>query len=126
MLRLVVACAALLVPLAACGGDSSSSAPDGCTPVTGGAFTLVAKNIQWNTDCMQVTTGDKVTFTVKLEDDGVQHNLQIYGMTTREQTQLETGPTTQTLRAAFPYKGIYHYVCVIHANMEGTIYAEDP
>jgi len=123
--RLAVALVALAVPLVACGGDSATKAPSDCTPVVGAKFTMIARNIQWNTDCLKVVTGSKVQFTVELEDEGVKHDLQIYGQTTREKTPLAAGPVTLSLLAPFPYEGVYHYVCSIHANMEGTIYAQD-
>ena len=114
---------ALLVAVAGCGGDKSASPPAGCTAVTGPAYTLVARNISWNTDCLKVKAGTTVRFTVKLEDEGVKHDLQIFGQGQKEETALQSGPVTQTL--SFPFtKGFYQYVCTIHANMEGTIYAQ--
>jgi plastocyanin len=111
--------------LAGCGTDEPSSAPADCTRVEGGAVTLVARNLEWDTDCLRVTVGTEVTFTVRNEDDGVKHDLEVYGNgIERMKTPLEAGPVTQTLKVTFPEAGTYSYVCTIHAQMEGDIFAE--
>jgi len=120
----VLGAALACAPLAACGGDSSSSAPADCTAVAGDAVTLVARNIQWNTDCLKVKPGEAVHFTVQLKDEGVKHDLQVFGHGVKQQTPLQSGPATQQLVVTLPEAGYYQYVCTIHANMEGAIYAQ--
>ena len=113
--------------LTGCGSDEPSSAPADCTRVEGGEVTLVARNLQWNIDCLQVTAGTEVTFTVRLEDEGVKHDLEVYGNgIDRVKTPLEAGPATQTLEVTFPEPGTSSYVCTIHAQMEGDIFVEQP
>ena len=112
--------------LAGCGDDAASSPPAGCTPVVAGKVTLVARNLQWNTECLRVPGPGKVTFVVELEDEGVEHDLEVYGRGRRAKTPLEAGPTTQTLEFDFPEPGTYRFVCTIHAQMEGTIYVDAP
>jgi plastocyanin len=111
--------------LAGCGSDSSSSAPSDCTEVAGDHVTLVARNLQWNTECLRVPAG-KLTFTVKLEDSGVKHDLEVYGTgIERVKTPLQAGPATQTLVVRLPPTGgTFSYVCTIHAQMEGRLFAE--
>ena len=118
-------CATLLVgALAGCGAESNSAAPADCTPVAGNKVTLIAENIQWNTKCLKVKAGIAITFTVLLKDEGVKHDLQIFSNgSEKKQTPLEAGPKTQTLVFTFPTAGYYQYVCTIHSNMEGAIYA---
>ena len=41
-------------------------------------------------------------------------------------TPLESGPATQTLQVPFPKPGTSSFVCTIHAQMEGDIFAEQP
>ena len=113
--------------LGGCGSDEPSSAPADCTRVEGGEVTLVARNLQWNIDCLQVTAGTEVTFTVRLEDEGVKHDLEVFGNgIERVKTPLESGPATQTLEVPFEQPGPSSYVCTIHAQMEGDIFAEPP
>jgi len=44
----------------------------------------------------------------------------------RVKTPLESGPATQTLQVPFPKPGTSSFVCTIHAQMEGDIFAEQP
>ena len=124
---LVAAAIAACVLAAGCGSDEPSSAPADCTRVENGAVTLVARNLQWNTECLRVPAGTKVTFTVRLEDEGVKHDLEVFGNgVDRVKTPLEAGPATQTLEVTFPEPGTSSYVCTIHAQMEGDIFVEQP
>jgi hypothetical protein len=126
-LRLAVLAAAAALLVAGCGSDDPTSAPDDCTPVEDGAVTLVARNIQWSTDCL-VTPARPITITVRNEDDGVKHDLEVYGQgMERVKTPLEAGPVTQTLEVPLPEAGgTFSYVCTIHAQMEGDLFAEPP
>jgi plastocyanin len=124
---LLLGVALTALALVGCGSDEPSSAPADCTRVEGGEVTLVARNLQWNLDCLQVTAGTEVTFTVRLEDEGVKHDLEVYGDgVERVKTPLESGPATQTLQVPFPKPGNASFVCTIHAQMEGDIFAEQP
>jgi len=125
-LMVAVVVVAWVGALAACGDDGASSPPSDCTPVEGGRITLVARNLQWNTECLRVPEPGMVTFTVELTDEGVEHDLEVYGRGRRAKTPLEQGPKTQTLEFDFPEPGAYRFVCTIHAQMEGTIYVDSP
>jgi plastocyanin len=124
-LLLAAAGAALL--LAACGGDDGpSTAPADCTRVTGGKATLVAEDLRWDTECLRAPVGD-LTFTVRNEDDGVKHDLEVHGGTMeRAKTPLFSGPASETLDVTLPAPGRYSFVCTIHSQMEGELYAERP
>lgn len=108
-----------------CGSDAGEAAPGDCTPIVGGKTTLVARNLAWDEDCLRVLPGTEVTFTVRLEDVAVKHDLEITGPSGRAKTDLESGPTTQTLRFPFPEDGRHRFVCTIHTPMEGDIYVEE-
>ena len=112
------------MPLSACGDDGAASAPSDCTEVVDAKVTLVAKNIQWDDDCFVVEAGTTVSFTVDLQDTDVKHDLQVSGQGNRKKTELETGPKLQYLDFEFPIPGYYQFVCTLHANMEGDIFAE--
>jgi plastocyanin len=122
---LALALAGLVVLTAGCGSDGPSSAPSDCTRADDGKPTLVARNLQWNTDCLRVPAGE-VTFTVQLEDEGVKHDLEVYGTgIERTKTELEAGPATQTLDVDLPSAGgTFSYVCTIHAQMEGDLFVD--
>ena len=122
---LALALAGLVVLTAGCGSDGPSSAPSDCTRADDGKPTLVARNLQWSTECLRVPAG-KVTFTVENEDEGVKHDLEVYGTgIERTKTELEAGPATQTLDVDFPAAGgTFAYVCTIHAQMEGDLFVD--
>ncbi len=117
----------LIVPAAGCssGGGGSSGAGRDCLQV-GGATTIVAENVAWQTTagrslrCMHAKAGEKVTFTVD-NRDSVRHNLHISGNGFSEKTELEAGPVTQELALTVPKAGTYRFVCDIHPNMTGTL-----
>lgn len=121
---LVVSAAMAALLLAGCGSDSSGGAPSDCTKIANGEVTLVARNLQWNTDCLEGVVGVKTTFTVKLEDVGVKHDLQVFGQGIKEQTPLTAGPATLHLEVTLPKPGRYQFVCTIHAQMEGELFAD--
>jgi plastocyanin len=125
---LAIACAALLlagVVLGGCGKDDNTAAPSDCTKIAGDHYTLVAENLLWNTECLRVRVGQKVTFTVDMRDQDVKHNLHIYGPSGNEKTPLENGPKQQTLVFTFSVAGVHQFVCDIHSTMEGRIFVED-
>jgi hypothetical protein len=124
--RTLVAAAALVaLCLTGCGSDSSDSAPSDCTKIVGGKVTLVARNIQWNTRCLEAPAGQKhLSFTARLEDNGVKHDLQVYGQGISEKTPLVAGPATLHLDVTLPRPGHYQFACTIHAQMEGDLFAD--
>ncbi|HYI60373.1 MAG TPA: cupredoxin domain-containing protein [Acidimicrobiales bacterium] len=125
LLRPLLLLAALAAPLAGCGGDEGpTSAPADCTPIEDGRFTLVAKNLAWNTECLRVPAGTDVTFTVDLQDTSVDHNLAISGPSGKADTPLERGPGRQTLRYPATTPGYHQFVCAIHPSMEGDLWVD--
>lgn len=116
---------ALVAGLGACGDDDApESAPDDCTPIEGGAFTMVAENLAWNVECLTVPVGTEITFTVDNRDRSVGHNLSVFGPSGREKTDIETGPATQTLVYVADVEGYHQFACDPHANMEGDLWVE--
>jgi hypothetical protein len=123
-IRCFVVCAAVVAVLVAgCGSDSPDGAPSDCTKIVDGKTTLVARNLQWNTKCLEGTAG-KIAFTAKLEDDDVKHDLQVYGQGVNEQTPLTAGPATLHLDVTLPKPGHYQFACTIHAQMEGDLFVD--
>ncbi len=111
--------------LAGCGSSkadvSGSTGSTGCRAATGGAFTLVAKNTKWDTSCITLS-GTSVTFTIKNEDRGIAHNLNVMGAPGTYKTDLVPGIATQTLalKGLTPGK-TYTYVCDLHPSMIGEL-----
>jgi plastocyanin len=122
----VVRSSVLLLALAAgvlvgCGNSSSSSPPKACAVIHGGRYTLVGRNIAWNTTCLSLAKPGTVVFTILNKDEGTAHNLHVSGPGVNVKTDLEPGPNTQTLTVTLPKAGTYNFDCDIHASMEGQL-----
>ncbi len=116
---------ALAVALAACGGDDPTSAPADCTRIEGGEVTLVAENLTWDTECLRAPVGTTITFTVDNRDRSVGHNLAIGGPSGDAETEVEQGPTTQTLTYEATEPGPHPFECEPHASMmDGTLWVD--
>jgi plastocyanin len=110
--------------LAACGGGSSTSsgttATAGCRKASQGRVTIVAKDIAWDTACLQGTLAGELTIEVDNQDTGVNHDFHLKGAPGDPHTPLAHGPVVQHLQVALP-AGTYEYVCDIHSNMAGEL-----
>jgi plastocyanin len=141
-MRRIVQLSVVLCALAACGGDddattatsttagapvttaddgttTSTGGGDGCRDAEDGAVALVAQDTQWDVDCLRAPPG-ALTIEVDNRDDGVNHNVHLPDAPGSPATELELGPTTQTLDVDLE-AGAYEYVCDIHPNMVGTL-----
>lgn len=92
----------------------------GCVQL-GDTYTLVAKNLAFNTNCMSIARGKETTITLENKDK-VRHNLHI----TADYQEFTTGkpqpgPFTKKLRVNVDKPGSYVFVCDIHPNMEGRL-----
>jgi plastocyanin len=120
-MRRSVALAAVVLLLAACGGDDDidDSGPEGCHDASNRQVTLVAQDLQWDTDCLQASAGP-LTIVVDNQDDGQNHNLHLPTADGSPATDLTQGPSQQELDVELG-PGSYEYVCDIHPNMVGTL-----
>lgn len=117
--------AALVAALAACGEDSPSAAPSDCTRIEDGEVTLVAENLRWSDDCFRAPVGTTITFTIENRDRSVGHNLAIGGPSGDAKTDVEQGPTTQTLTYEATEAGPHPFECEPHASMmDGTLWID--
>ncbi len=123
-LTLVAACAASL--LAACGDDDTAAPPaddGGCRAAAAGRVGIVAEDLAWDTDCLEVPADAPVVIEIDNRDDGVNHNLRVTEAPGAPKTDLEAGPVVQELQLTLP-AGRYEFVCDIHPTMVGTITAD--
>jgi len=122
MRRLVVLAAAIVV-LSACGGTGGDGGDGqtagGCKDASDGRVTLVADDLQWDTDCLRAPAG-ALTIEIDNRDSGQNHNVHLPDAPGSPATDLEKGPTTQELDVELE-PGSYQYVCDLHANMVGTL-----
>lgn len=109
--------AALLV---ACGDDDDTAGSGGCRAAEGGEVTIVAKNIAWDTDCLEAPAGEPLTIIVDNQDRGLPHNIHLTDAPGGPKTELEPGLVTQELEVTLD-AGSYQYLCDIHPNMVGTL-----
>jgi plastocyanin len=122
----VVGVLVVAAAVAGCGGDDgggATSSPSGtaCRAADQGRVTIVAKDLAWDTDCLQGTLGGELTIELDNRDDGVNHDLHIKGAPGDPHTPLAAGPVTQHLQVALP-AGTYEYVCDIHPAMVGKLH----
>jgi plastocyanin len=91
----------------------------------GGELTVVAQNIAFDTQAIELPSEQVVTITFDNRDAGVPHNISIYSDESLGellfQGELITGP------AAIPYEvgpfppGEYYFQCDVHPNMNGAV-----
>lgn len=125
-LPLVLLALALLVP--ACGKEEQASFDDcdrskqvdGVTELT-----IVGKNLAFDWTCVEVRPGT-VELTFDNQDSGVAHNIHVTGNGVNEATDLEAGPTSQTLSVDLPDPGRYMVACDPHGTMQAWIVVAEP
>lgn len=134
LLTLIVACLALGIVVAGCGGDdegsSSSSAADtsadtaasdtvggGAAAPAAGGKKVVMKDITFVPADVSVAVGDTVTWT---NDDTVNHDV------TADDKSFSSGDAGNLapgdkFEHKFDKAGTFKYVCTVHPGMEGTV-----
>ena len=124
-LAVVSSVLALGVALVGCGGDKgsgSAASSASCGRPTGGSFTLVAKNVKFNVDCITLAQPGRLQITMRSEDQAA-HNIHVSGHGVDSKTTLEAGPVTQHLTVDLPAAGDYTFICDLHEfAMKGTIH----
>jgi len=108
------------------GGGGGSSAP----PATSADVTLVAQNVQWDTDSITLPSGGA---TVALDNkDSVEHDFGIYETEADADAQQNaivdtpnvSGGDSGEFEAEVPKPGEYVFQCNIHPSMRGTATVE--
>lgn len=104
--------------------EPAATTDPNATPSAGTTLTVVADNIEFDTDELDAPAGS-ITFILDNQDTGVPHNIHIYKGDDADgesmgKTPLKNGDSideiTLTLEA-----GEYFFVCDAHPNMKGTL-----
>jgi plastocyanin len=111
------------------GAGGGATTPDDSDTGDGRVIEIESENTEFSKDEITATTG---TFTIRHEnkDDGVLHNIAIYEAEddtseTLFATELEPGPSTQTLEVEGLEPGEYYFQCDSHpSEMNGTLTVE--
>ena len=108
--------------------DSETSAPADGGGDGGGAMTLVAANVEWDTDALTFKAGEETTLTIENQDSTV-HNMSIYP--DEQAAESQSDPLFQgedvAAGASAEYtidpldKGTYTFICDYHINMIGDV-----
>lgn len=133
-LALLLACVALSLVVAGCGGDDEEDSgadtqtteqpadeggDDGGTGGGGGGGTEVAmKDIKFAPDSITVNAGDTVTW---VNDDSVGHDVTGDNFKSGDPGAMQNGDTYEH---AFKKAGTFDYVCTVHPGMEGSVTVE--
>jgi plastocyanin len=129
LLTVVLAAGALL--LAACGGDGdpdlNSLATEAADVQPQTELTVVADDLEYDTDTIVVPANAEVSITLDNRDGGTLHNLAVYTQGS-ESTRvfagdLFEGEATQTYSLTAPGAGIYSFRCDAHPDMNGVFIA---
>src|SRR5918996_270484 len=105
-------------------GEATGSAPS--EPRAGGANTVSAQNVQFDTETIELTAGEETTLTFVNDDpSSTQHNISIYANEDVERNLFEgeTIPGGQEVEYPIPAQeeGEYYFQCDVHPGMNGTV-----
>ncbi len=108
-------------------GEAEGSAP--AETRAGGANTVSAQNVQFDTDSIKLTAGEETTLTFVNDDSSsTQHNIAIYENEKAEDNLFEGQiiPGGQEVEYQIPAqkKGEYYFQCDVHPSMNGTVTVE--
>ena len=130
-LALLLACVALSLVAAGCGGDDEDSS-DGATQnteepaeepseshsaegVAGGGTEVSMESIKFAPESVSVKAGDTITWT---NNDSVGHDVTGDNFKSGDPGAMQNGDTYEN---TFDKAGTFEYVCTVHPGMEGTI-----
>jgi plastocyanin len=104
---------------------ASSAPPENCTTAQNGELTLVAQGIAFDTNCIEIPAGQKVTIHFDNKDSGTPHNLAVYPSADQTTDPLfrgdpVTGPDTVDYEVGPLDAGDVYFQCDIHPTMNGT------
>ena len=126
-LALLLACVALSLVVAGCGGDDKEEPSGGAQNteepseshsaegVAGGGTEVVMEGIKFAPASVSVKAGDTVTWT---NNDTVGHDVTGDSFKSGEPGAMENSDTYEN---TFKKVGTFEYVCTVHPGMEGAV-----
>jgi len=105
--------------------DSAEGGGDGGGGGGGGGTTVVAKDLAFNTDQIDLTAGQPTTLTFDNEDAGVPHNIAIYSDDSLSEVLFQgtqfPGIDTEEYQIPTLDAGTYYFHCDVHPTMSGSV-----
>jgi plastocyanin len=128
-MALLIACVALGLVVAGCGGDDDDDGGGGDGAATteqpaggggggGGGTEVSMEGIQFNPAEVTVSAGDTVTW---VNNDSVDHDVTADSFSSGEPGGMASG---DTFEHTFDEAGTFEYVCTVHPGMDGTVVVE--
>ena len=121
LLALILACLALGLVAAGCGGDDDDNGGGGgggqqqAPAATSGGGDVTMKDIKFSPSTVDVKAGDTVTWT---NDDSVGHDVTGDGFKSGSAGGLQNG---DTFKHKFDKAGTFKYQCTVHPGMTGEV-----
>jgi plastocyanin len=102
-----------------------TAAPGGGGGGDGGGVTVVAANLAFDTDTIDLPADVETTITLDNQDAGTQHNIGIYADDSLDEElfkgELATGPVSVNYAIPPLPAGEYYFQCDVHPSMSGTV-----
>ena len=90
-----------------------------------GGVTVVAANIEFDTDTIELPADAPTPITFDNQDAGTPHNIAIYTDDSLDESlfvgEIVTGPVDDGLRGPALPEGEFYFHCDVHPNMSGTV-----
>jgi len=95
----------------------------------GGGTTVVASDLAFDTDTIELPADTPTTLTLDNQDDGIPHNIAIYTDDSLGESlfvgDLVTGPASIDYEIPAIPAGEYYFHCDVHPDMSGTVVVEE-
>lgn len=106
-------------------GGGGPGGGGGGEPGGGGGVTVVAQNIAFDTNEIDLPADTPSTITFDNKDAGTPHNIAIYNDSSLSQNlftgEIVTGPATAQYQVPALSAGEYYFHCDVHPNMSGSV-----
>jgi plastocyanin len=104
---------------------SPSGGTEQCTSAQNGELTVTAEGLAFDTSCIEIPAGEKVTIHFDNKDAGTPHNIAVYPSDQELtnpmfQGEVVTGPKTVDYTVGPFDAGEFYFHCDVHPTMNGT------